>query len=274
MHQCIWNEPWLLILVHAPGCHLPVCSRQSRYDTQQTRQTKRLPVATLPRAPAQKWPPGAQFPTLQLHSTMIAPTVVARKIHQASAIRWKARFQKVSSLREVCLDSSSISVARIQFFHSRGCLQSAWNNNAFSSTTAAGAERPPPTADPSAKRPNKVCDPYGQGGQPMSKSEAERLKSTIHADWRLKERGIDETTNHAELAPIAIHREFYHPDFLTGARFVQRIAAVAQINAHFPSIQLDRRIFRKNWQVVTTVRCHTLTLGGLSSHDFFLAMVS
>lgn len=107
----------------------------------------------------------------------------------------------------------------------------------------------------------------------MSKSEAERLQSTIHADWKLEERGIDETTNGAEVAPIAICREFYHPDFLTGARFVQRIAAVAQINAHFPSIKLDRRIFRKNWQVVTTVRCHTLTLGGLSSHDFFIAMV-
>jgi pterin-4a-carbinolamine dehydratase len=130
--------------------------------------------------------------------------------------------------------------------------------------SSSGETRRP---DPMAKRPNKRCDPYGQGGSPLSMQEIEGLKVTVHEDWLLEE-GKDSST------PVALAREFLHPDFLSGARFVNSTAAVAQVHSHFPSITLTRRIVKKSWQVVTQIRCHTLVLGGLSTHDFHLAMVS
>jgi hypothetical protein len=54
---------------------------------------------------------------------------------------------------------------------------------------------------------------------------------------------------------------------------VQKIAAVSQMNSHFPIIGLKRCIVKKNWQVVTRIECSTMVLGGLSAHDFHLAMV-
>lgn len=124
-----------------------------------------------------------------------------------------------------------------------------------------------PRTDPTAKRPNKMCDPYGQGGKPLSRDQVEGLLPTIHSDWQVEE-------DDASDAPDALRREFVHTDFLSGARFISSLAAVAQMNAHFPSLTLERRIARKNWQTVTAVRCHTLVLGGLSTNDFHLAMVS
>lgn len=121
------------------------------------------------------------------------------------------------------------------------------------------------SVDPTAKRPNRLCDPYGQGGKPLSLIELDGLRSTVHRDWKV------ETTENNK--PVALTREFEHPDYIDGCRFFQKIAAVAQMNAHFPSLHLERRIAKKNWQVVSVIRCHTLVLGGLSTHDFHLAMV-
>jgi len=119
--------------------------------------------------------------------------------------------------------------------------------------------------DPMAKRPNFRCDPYGQGGKPLALKEAENLLATVDGAWNI-EKNNDK--------PWAIVREFIHPDFLAGARFVHKMAAVAEMNAHYPSIILDRRIVHKQWQIVTKIQCHTFVLGGLSTHDFHLAMVS
>ena len=136
---------------------------------------------------------------------------------------------------------------------SRQCLT-------FSSSNDSTKRRP----DPMAKRPNFRCDPYGQGGKPLALEEAESLLSTIDKAWEIEKEGEK---------PWAIVREFIHPDFLNGASFVGKMAAVAEMNAHFPSVTLDRRIVCKQWQVVTQIRCHTFVLGGLSTHDFHLAMV-
>jgi pterin-4a-carbinolamine dehydratase len=126
-----------------------------------------------------------------------------------------------------------------------------------------------PIYDPLAKRPNQKCDPYGQEGKPLSMTDATMLKSTIHSQWTFEMNEEDLTV------PLSLTRHFIHPDYLSGARFLHKIAAVAQINNHFPSVlSLERRIVKKNWQVVTSVRCRTLVLGGLSRHDFHLAMVS
>lgn len=133
--------------------------------------------------------------------------------------------------------------------------------------SAADGKMRKPRLDPTAKRPNKLCDPYGQGGKPLGMNEVDRLRATIGSDWEV-------VVADGDGIPLALSREFVHRDFITGAHFVRRIAAVAEMNAHYPSITLDRKIARKgSWQVTTTVRCHTLVLGGLSGHDFHLAML-
>lgn len=128
-----------------------------------------------------------------------------------------------------------------------------------------------PRSDPTAKRPNRVCDPYGQSGKPLAASEAENLRSTIHVDWKLET--VEQNDESSQPVAFSLTREFVHPDFLSGTRFLHSVAAVAQMNAHFPSLHLERRIVKKSWQTVSTVRCHTAVLEGLATHDFHLAMV-
>jgi pterin-4a-carbinolamine dehydratase len=112
---------------------------------------------------------------------------------------------------------------------------------------------------------------------PLSLTDAERLVLTVDKEWKLET--PDDDGGGAEKArtiiPSAVVREFYHADFSSGSSFVTTVAAVAQMNDHFPSITLERRLLsrKKAWQVVTTVRCHTFVLQGLSHHDFFLATV-
>jgi len=135
--------------------------------------------------------------------------------------------------------------------------------------TTAASELPRSTqkapTDPTARRPNQVCDPYGQGGKPLAAFEAKSLMATIHKEWELVETD--------DGAPVALQREFVHTDFLQASKFLHRLAAVAEMNAHFPSLHLERRIVQKNWVTVSTARCHTTVLKGLSRHDFHLAMV-
>lgn len=156
------------------------------------------------------------------------------------------------------------------------------------SNTATSETRKRPRTDPTAKRPSKVCDPYGQGGKPLSWREAENLKVTISSEWKFEYINEDVSLNGSgqrqyknndnqqgtsQSYPIAIIREFVHPDYISGSRFVQKIAAIAQMNDHYPSLRLDRRIVQKNWQVVSYCRCHTFVLGGLSMNDFHVAML-
>jgi pterin-4a-carbinolamine dehydratase len=147
------------------------------------------------------------------------------------------------------------------------------------STTGNSEPKKHRSSDPTAKRPNQVCDPYGQSGKPLSFNEADSLCSTIHCDWKLET--IEQSASAAEtslessivVVPFALTREFVHPSFLSGTRFLHSVAAVAELNAHFPSLHLERRIVKKTWHIVSTVRCHTTVLGGLAIHDFHLAMV-
>lgn len=129
--------------------------------------------------------------------------------------------------------------------------------------------------DPTAKRPNQVCDPYGQRGKPLAATEVQTLLATIDKEWKVDQtkKSNDENEDNASSHPVALMREFRHTDFLAGSRFLHRLAAVAELNAHFPALTLERRIVKKNWVTVSTARCHTTVLGGLSRHDFHLAMV-
>ena len=105
--------------------------------------------------------------------------------------------------------------------------------------------------------------------------DAERLLSTVSDDWKL-ETPSSENEEEENTIPQAIVGEFVHEDFIAGSQFLTHVAAVAQMNDHFPTLTLERRLLsrQKAWQVVSTVRCHTRVLQGLSHHDFFLATVS
>jgi pterin-4a-carbinolamine dehydratase len=135
--------------------------------------------------------------------------------------------------------------------------------------------------DPMTRRPNKVCDPYGQGGKPLLSSEAKDQMATLDEGWVLmydNHDHDDETTIDREgngNVPKSLQKEFYHANYIHGSKFTSLVAAVAHMNNHYPTLSLERRLERKEkaWSVVTTVKCHTPTLGGLSYNDFHIALL-
>jgi pterin-4a-carbinolamine dehydratase len=162
----------------------------------------------------------------------------------------------------------------------------------FSSESSNSNKSSKPRPDPFARRPNQICDPYGQGGKPLTAAEAERLLTTVYSDWSLQgenyernneqEPANNNNNNNGDVKesgganiPTQLTRSFTHPDFLSGSAFLNHVAAVAQMNDHFPSLLLERKLDskRKQWGVVSTVTCQTVVLQGLSHHDFFIATV-
>ena len=146
--------------------------------------------------------------------------------------------------------------------------------------------------DPTAKRPTRVCDPYGQSGKPLSNLDAQGLMATLEDGWILEEamsqqdhggNASDDDSKDAHekqsttttTTPSSIYREYYHDNFMDGSKFVAQVAAVAHNNNHYPCIELERRLMKreKAWRVVSVVKCFTPTLGGLSYNDFHLAML-
>ena len=124
--------------------------------------------------------------------------------------------------------------------------------------------------DPTARRPNQKCDPYGQGGKPMDSESAAQAHLALqldNGDWQLEYNDDDDDT------PVALVRDFMVNDFLTAARIARVVASTAVLQNHFPSVHMERLIVRKAWQTIVRVRCHTTVLGGLSMHDFQLAVV-
>ena len=188
-----------------------------------------------------------------------------------SRLQWRS---SPSSEKDSCLISSRSGLLR-----RNNATFGQTQRRDFHSTSKNKDKKARP--DPFARRPTAKCDPYGQGGKPLPLWEANALLATLDPRWKIEEEAAatkptTDNEENASLPPQELTREFIHPDFISGSKFVAKIAAVAQLNIHYPSIQLERRIVpkKKEWQVITQVRCHTLVLGGLSSHDFHLAMVS
>ena len=130
--------------------------------------------------------------------------------------------------------------------------------------------------DPFARRPTAKCDPYGQGGKPLTMAEAKGLLATVEPGWKLwcTEDGDDNANDEDSSIPFAIARDFWHHDYMQGAKFMTHVAAVAQMNDHFPhQVILDRYLSsrEKAWNIRTRVVCRTFVLQGLSHHDFYLA---
>ena len=155
--------------------------------------------------------------------------------------------------------------------HATRLARATLNCDSSQRTFIAASDTDKVRPDPFARRPNKVCDPYGQGGKPLTGPEAENLLTTIRPEWILQGDGYE----HGNM-PTRLTRCFEHPDFITAASFLTHVAAVAQMNDHFPSMKLERRLDskRKQWVVESTVICQTIVLQGLSHHDFFIATVS
>jgi len=108
-----------------------------------------------------------------------------------------------------------------------------------------------------------------EGEKRMSRKEAKTLLITVNDAWEIKFNKKSQRR-----LPSLLVREFVLVDYLAGARFVQRIATVAQILNHFPpTIRLERRIVSNSLQTVCRIECGTTVLKGLSRPDFQLAMV-
>ena len=90
---------------------------------------------------------------------------------------------------------------------------------------------------------------------------------TIDASWRLDVDG--------DGVPKALVCEYKHQDFVRASAFISKIAAVGDMNNHYPEISLQRKLCSREmrWEVTTTVQCRTPTLGGLSRNDFLVAML-
>lgn len=76
-------------------------------------------------------------------------------------------------------------------------------------SVAPHTKRPP--ADPTAKRPNEVCDPYGQAGKPLSWDEARKLMITtgLH-DGENDESGWSLVDRNGEIESMALERDQSH----------------------------------------------------------------
>lgn len=114
----------------------------------------------------------------------------------------------------------------------------------------------------------------------MSHSDAQNLLQTLDDGWKLQTREpTEKRSKHDDEGetPISLYKEFNHSDFLKGAKFISNIAAVAHNNNHYPLITLERKLFKNDgnvwWGVVSTIHCRTEVLGGLSYHDFHVAML-
>lgn len=114
--------------------------------------------------------------------------------------------------------------------------------------------------DPMARKPTTICDPYEQGGKPLSPSDAASLVATLHPDWSLSE---DSTK---------LMREFKAEDWSEGLRLMNTLANVAGNNDHYPVLGIERRLGRKKWTTVVKCELCTRVLGGLSYRDFELGL--
>jgi pterin-4a-carbinolamine dehydratase len=144
--------------------------------------------------------------------------------------------------------------------------------------------------DPTARKPNQKCDPYGQKGKPLSYDEASLQLQTLDEGWVLMPRKDTsvQSTKHVKnpsvedddlpqsvlhLPPTSLMKRFSHSNYLDASKFTSIISAVAHNNHHYPTITIQRRLLQKSWEINTIVSCHTQVLNGLSYHDFYIAMM-
>lgn len=97
----------------------------------------------------------------------------------------------------------------------------------------------------------KRCVPCEGGVAPLTKIEAEKLRTKLSADWTL----ADDAKS--------IRREFKFKDFYRAMSFVNAIAHIANIEDHHPDIEVGWGYCR--------VLFTTHAIKGLSENDFICA---
>mmetsp|Transcript_42618 Transcript_42618/g.69322 ORF Transcript_42618/g.69322 Transcript_42618/m.69322 type:complete len:158 (+) Transcript_42618:1-474(+) len=100
------------------------------------------------------------------------------------------------------------------------------------------------------------CDPYEQGGKPLSSKEAEKLLGTIEG-WRV-------TTDTSCLT-----KKFCFADQSSVAAFLPLITNISTNSNHFP-LEIIAKTDPSDPHVSLTL--HTPPLNGLSYNDFLLAL--
>jgi len=114
--------------------------------------------------------------------------------------------------------------------------------------------------DPTARKPNKICDPYEQDGKPLTREQATQLLPTLNSDWNFN----DDYTS--------ITRMFIVPDFPAGTALLRTLSNVSHNNNHYPKLSLERKLQRMSWDTVVICELRTEVLGGLSYKDFELGL--
>ncbi|GMI51999.1 hypothetical protein TeGR_g1618 [Tetraparma gracilis] len=131
----------------------------------------------------------------------------------------------------------------------------------------APREREEKGRDATAKKPSAVCDPYENGGKPLSYAQCEPLLPTLAPEWTLV--GDDDA---AATGPKKLVREIeVQGGYMEGAKLMTTLAAVALNNDHYYKVGMERRLGKRKWSVVVKVECETAVLGGLSFQDFLVA---
>jgi 4a-hydroxytetrahydrobiopterin dehydratase len=101
-----------------------------------------------------------------------------------------------------------------------------------------------------SKLAKKKCVPCEEGGEPLTREEAEKLMTELN-DWAL----IDD----AHL----LAKSFHFNDFAESMEFVNKIAAIAEEEGHHPDLTIS-------WGDVG-VELTTHAMEGLSENDFIMA---
>ena len=117
------------------------------------------------------------------------------------------------------------------------------------------------TADPTAKRPTRKCDPFGLDGNSLSYEECNNTwMSTLEKGWTLiiippprhssditiEGKGHEEsqelaaTTTAATANPTFLRKHYYHKSFLDASQFITHISSVATYNNHYPHLSFER----------------------------------
>ena len=189
-----------------------------------------------------------------------------------SVVRARRRHANIDAAISRSFCSATISKSPLSWTTASMCQNG--NNKGF--PPFSSDSRP----DPFARRPTTKCDPYDQGGKPLTLDRVSALMATVEPEWEVvmtENDENDESSNHEDKTtiPFAIRRFYWHEEYLQGAEFIRHVAAVAQMNAqHFPhELTLARKLNSKTktWNICTEVVCRTHVLQGLSGHDFYLA---
>jgi len=97
----------------------------------------------------------------------------------------------------------------------------------------------------------KKCVPCEGGVAKYSRAEAESQLSLL-PHWKLTHEGT------------RVRRDWKLPDFRSGIKLINNVAALAEREQHHPDLHLEG--YRHVW-----IEIHTHAIGGLSENDFILA---